>query len=207
MRLFAGYPPDFRPIVYVQVIQSTFIAMAAPFWVLYAKQVLNITAPEWGVMMLIAGVGGILLIIPIGALVDRIGAKKVIILSMILSPISVGIFILAKEFWIATLALVLLTISNTMVTPSFAAIIADIISRERRGRVYALIGENGIQVSTSRLQGGGVLLIAPAALGSMLGGYLYEWTPLSPFIVMLASLIVALGYTYFKVHEPEKAAH
>jgi MFS family permease len=126
---------------------------------------------------------------------------------MFLAPISVGIFLLAKDFWTCGLALVILTISNTMVTPSFASIIADIIPRIRRGRVYALIGENGIQVSTARLQGGGLLLIAPAALGSAIGGYLYEYNTASPFVIVLASLIVALVFTHFKIHEPEQAAH
>jgi len=199
-------PKNFRPIVYLQIIQSTFIAMAAPFWVLYAKQILGVSAPDWGLLMLIAGIGGIILILPTGYLVDRFGSKKVILLSMFLAPISVSLFILSKDFWSCSLALIILTISNTLVTPSFASIIADIITRERRGRVYALIGENGIQTSTSRLQGGGLLLVAPAAIGASIGGFLYEWNVTSPFLVMLGALIACFFWVWFKVHEPEHAA-
>ena len=199
-------PRSFRPIVYLQIVQSTFIAMAAPFWVLYAKQALGLSAPDWGTLMLFSGIAGIAFILPAGYLVDRLGSKKVVLFSMALAPVSVSLFMMAKGFWSCALVLIVLSLSNTMVTPSFASLIADMISRDRRGRVYALIGENGIQVSTSRLMGGGLLLVAPAAIGSIAGGYLYEWSIASPFLVMLVSLVACIALAQRSIREPEHPA-
>ena len=165
-------PSGFRPVVYVQIIQASFIGMVAPFWILYATQSLGLSAVDWGTVLLISGFVGLLSIIPVGYLVDRFGSRKMIFLSIGMAIISVAAFIYSAGFWATTLVLATLSISNSIVTPSWASLIADITPRERRGRVNALLGENGILVSTSRVAGGGVLLFIPSSLGAFIGGYL-----------------------------------
>jgi len=68
-----------------------------------------------------------------------------------------------------------------------------------------LIGEQGIQVSTSRVPSGGFLLVVPASLGSFLGGYLYTIDRRSPFIVLIVALFLCLFITHRFIKEPEEA--
>jgi len=198
-------PRHFRPVVVLQVIQTTFIAMAAPFWILYATEVLGIRASDWGAAMLFSGLTGMLLILPVGYMVDRFGSRKVILVSMTLAPTAVMLFLRATGFWSLVLTLVILSMSNSMVTPSWASLIADMVKRDRRGRINALIGENGITTSTQRLHGGGILLVVPASLGASMGGYLIEWNIYSPFIILLCALVGCLLFTLRFIHEPKEA--
>ncbi len=198
-------PSSFRPIVLLQIVQSLFIAIAAPFWVLYASESIGLTALSWGTLMLFSGVFSLLLTIPAGYFVDKYGSRRIILFSIALAPICVLLFLNMSSFWGAAFALILLSVSNTMVIPSFASIIADMIQRDRRGRIYALIGEQGIQVSTSRAPSGGFLLVVPASLGSFLGGYLYTVDRTIPFIALIAALFICLFITYRFIREPEEA--
>lgn len=198
-------PSSFRPIVLLQIVQSLFVAMAAPFWVLYAKEAMGLTALDWGTIMLFSGISSLLLTIPTGYFVDKYGSRRLILFSIALAPICVFLFLNASSFWGAAGVLVLLSVSNTMVTPSFASLIADTIRRERRGRIYALIGEQGIQVSTSRVPSGGLLLVVPASLGSFLGGYLYTVDPHLPFMILIGSFLLCLFVTYKFIRDPIEA--
>lgn len=162
-------PGFFHPVVLLQIIQSFSIAMAAPFWTVYTRDVFGLTTLDWGTLMLLSGIGSLVFILPVGYMVDRFGAKATIILSISLALVSVLLFLYPSSFWSAAIVLILLSVSNTMVTPSFGTLIANMISRDRRGRVYELIGEQGITVSTSLMPSGGLLLVVPASIGSSLG--------------------------------------
>ncbi|MCD6264022.1 MFS transporter [Candidatus Bathyarchaeota archaeon] len=199
-------PRSLRYIVLLEILESLFVSMAAPFWVLYAKDVIGLEPQHWGTIMLISGIFGLLLSLPMGALVDRYGAKPVILISLSLAPLSIVVFLLSPSFWGAALALTLLSIANTAITPSFSTLIANLIPRERRGRLYALLGERGIMISTGRYWGGGFLLFLPASIGSFTGGYLYEVDPRLPFIILITALLASLLITYKFVKEPERAA-
>lgn len=198
-------PRQFRPVVVLQILQTTFIAMAAPFWILYATEVLGIRASDWGTAMLFSGLTGMLLIMPVGYMVDRFGSRKVILVSMTLAPVAVTLFLKATGFWSLATVLVVLAMSNSMVTPSWASLIADMVTRERRGRINALIGENGIATSTQRLQGGGILLVVPASFGASIGGFLVEWNIYTPFLILLFALVGCLLFTLRFIHPPKEA--
>lgn len=199
-------PRSLRFIVLLEVVESFFVSMAAPFWILYAKDVVGLTALDWGTLMLISGICGLVLSLPLGFLVDRFGARPMILLSLSLAPISVLLFLLLSSFWGAAATLMLLSVVNTAISPSFSTIIANIIPRERRGRLYALLGERGINISSGRFWGGGFLLFLPASIGSLIGGYLYGIDPRFPFIILITALLACLFITYKFIREPEKAA-
>lgn len=198
-------PASFKPVVIIQIVQASFIAMAAPFWILYATHVIHLSPADWGLILLISGLAGLFSIILVGYLVDRFGSKKMIIVSMALAVISVGTFLFSTGFWSTTLILIVLSVSNSIVTPAWASLIADITPRNRRGRVNALLGENGILVSTARSTGGGVMLFIPSSLGAVAGGYLVEWNIASPFVILLAALIGCLAISMAYLREPKKA--
>jgi MFS family permease len=101
--------------------------------------------------------------------------------------------------------LVGVSLCNNIMMPAFSTIIANIIPRSRRGRLYSLIGERGITVSFGNFWGGGFLLFPPAAVGAYVGGWVYKMDPDLPWIITSAALLVCAALVYMFVHEPEEA--
>ncbi len=200
-------PHDLKLVSYIQVIQASFIAMVAPFWILYATENIGLSTTDWGLILLISGFVGLIAILPVGYFVDMFGSRKMVLVSIFLAIVSVGAFVVSSTFWTTTLILITLSISNSIVTPAWASLIADQTPRDRRGRVNALLGENGILVSTSRVAGGGVLLFIPSSIGAFVGGYLVEWNMQATFMILLLALITCMLISFKYLREPEKPEH
>jgi MFS family permease len=194
-------------IVIIEMFISFFIAMTAPFYVVYAKQVLGLIESQWGLVMFISGLLGISIAFPLGAAVDKIGPRKMILLGMTLAPIVVWSYQYAGGFIGVALILCGVTICNSVMMPAFSTIIANIIPRNRRGRLYSLIGERGIMISFGNFWGGGFLLFPPAALGSYVGGWVYKMNPNYPWMITSAALIISLILIFIFVRNPEDVEH
>ena len=193
-----------KVIVVIEMFTSFFIAMSAPFYVVYAKHIIGITEGQWGNIMFIAGLAGILLAFKLGDLTDRIGSKKMILIGMALAPAIVWSYQYMNGFIGVTAVIVGLSICNNIMMPAFSTIIANTIPRERRGRLYSLLGERGITVSFGNFWGGGFLLFPPAALGAYTGGWLYKFNPNYPWMITSVALVIGLVMIFLFVHEPEK---
>ena len=74
-----------------------------------------------------------------------------------------------------------------------------------RGRLYSLLGERGVMYSFGNFWGGGFLLFPAAAVGSYVGGQVYEMNPAWPWMILSAATVLSLVLTYMYIHEPEKA--
>jgi MFS family permease len=194
-----------RSIVIIEVVSALFVAMSAPFWVVYAKQVVGLSVYQWGVILPIAGLLGIILAFPLGSLVDRWGPRRMILIAMAMAPPSIFLYLYSGGFYGVLAILCVMTIINGMMMPAFSTLIANMIPRSRRGRLYSLLGERGVMFSFGNFWGGGFLLFPAAALGSYIGGHVYEMNPAYPWIILsvsaLGSLVLALRY----IREPENA--
>jgi MFS family permease len=89
--------------------------------------------------------------------------------------------------------------------PAFSTIIANMIPRNRRGRLYSLMGERGITISLGNFWGGGFLIFPPAALGALTGGYIYKYNNTLPWVITSLALVIAFLLVYVFVHEPDTA--
>ena len=192
-------------VVAVEVVASFFVAMTAPHWVVYATEVIGIEKVNWGSALLLSGALGIVLAFPMGSLVDRLGPRKMILFASLLAPVTIHMFLYAGGYWGIVAILCLMTIVNGMLMPSFSTIIANMIPRSRRGRLYSLLGERGVMISYGNFWGGGLLLFPAAALGSALGGYIYEMNSTWLWIILPVSLILNLLLTYMYIKEPGSA--
>jgi hypothetical protein len=63
-------------IVVIEVIAILFVSMTAPFWVIYATKVVGLTVIQWGIVLPLSGLLGIILAFPLGSLVDRWGPRR-----------------------------------------------------------------------------------------------------------------------------------
>lgn len=191
-----------RMVVGIEMLTAFSVAMSAPFYVVYAKQIIGISEYQWGLVMLISGFIGILLAFPMGSLVDNVGAKKMILTGMGAAPLVLFSYQYAGGFSAIALLLSIVSIINNIMRPAFSTLIADIIPRSRRGRLYSLIGERGVAISFGNFWGGGFLLFLPAALGSYIGGEVYAINPVLPSIITAASLVLSFILILMFVEEP-----
>ena len=100
--------------------------------------------------------------------------------------------------------LCIISLCNSMMMPAFSTIIANIIPRSRRGRLFSLIGERGVMISFGNFWGGGFLLFPPAALGAYAGGWIYKMNPNYPWMITSLALIVSLLMIVLFVKEPKE---
>ena len=128
-----------------------------------------------------------------------------ILIAMAMAPVAIFLYLFAEGF-LGVLAIICwITVINGMMMPAFSTLIANMIPRNRRGRLYSLLGERGVLFSFGNFWGGGFLLFPAAALGSYVGGQIYEFNSAYLWIILSASSIVSLLLTYRYIHEPEKA--
>jgi len=172
-----------RGIVITEIVSSLFVAMTAPFWVVYAKQVVGLEPVQWGTVLLFSGALGIIMAFPLGTLVDRVGPRRMILVAMGLAPVVIFSYLFSGGFYL----------------------IANLIPRSRRGRLYSLLGERGVMFSYGNFWGGGFLLFPAAAAGSFIGGYVYEINHAWLWMILPAAVLFNFMLAIIYIKEPERA--
>jgi len=196
--------PSIKVILGIEMFTAFFIALSAPFYVVYATKIVGLSESQWGLLMFISGLMGIFVALPLGTLVDRLGPRKMILTGMFLVPIFVYGFIHTRDFVSVALVLCGLVLCNNILMPAFSTIIANTIPRSRRGRLYSLIGERGIMVSFGNFWGGGFFIFPSAALGALTGGYVYRYSKTLPWLITSVAMAISFLLVYLFVHEPEE---
>lgn len=194
-----------RVIVLIEMLASFFVAMTAPFWVVYAKEVVRLTTYQWGLVMLISGFVGIAMAFPLGSLVDRVGPRRMILAGMGIAAVAIFLYLYSGGFYGVVATLCLLSLANSIMLSAFSTIIANIVPRSRRGRLYSLLEVRGIQISFGTFWGGGFLLFPLAALGALVGGYIYEINESYLWMIFSAAMVICMALTFLFVREPEEA--
>jgi MFS family permease len=192
-----------KVIVGIEMFTAFFIAMSAPFYVVYATQVVQLNTVQWGLIMFYSGLLGIILAIPLGGLVDKIGPRKMILIGMALVPVCVLGFMYTSGFYTVAVVICGLALCNNIMIPAFSTIIANTVPRNLRGRMYSLMGERGVMMSFGNFWGGGFLIFPPAALGSLVGGYIYKYNHNIPWIITSAAMFISFILVYMFVPEPK----
>ncbi len=158
------------------------------FMSLYALDVVGVGGFQWSLVSTAYMVAGLLVGFPIGRMIDSIGRKKSILLAYLFSTPVILLFILSKSFVHVLMANVLFAISQAFMYPAFSALQADLVPKDKRGRIMGMIG-------TLR-----TLAVVPAAT---LFGVLYEVNPVVPFALALVLEILTIVIVIYKIKEPE----
>jgi MFS family permease len=194
-----------KTIVLIEMIAAFFVAMSAPFWSVFARDIVGISVTDWGNVNLWSGIVALLFALPLGSAVDRWGPKKAVMAGMIVAPFIIFSFQYANGFWAVTAIITMIALCNKIMIPGFSTLIANMIPRERRGRLYSLLGERGVQISWGNFWGGGFLIFPPAALGAWVGGQIYSYSPTLVWQITSVAIFVCALLVQFMVKEPEKA--
>jgi MFS family permease len=199
-------PKSLLVFVVTQMLSSFSGAMIGSFWVVYAINVIHLTVTEWSFILFIEGIISLLLSIPAGMLVDRLGNRKIIIIMLALAIVPGLLFIFSQTFTHTLLVLVSLTLIATFMTPACHAFLADMVPRQMRARITSAYGRGGIGVRTGvGGGGGGFVLMIPTMIGSIVGGILYTVNPVYPWVVQTGSLSICLLLSVLFLKEPTVA--
>ena len=158
------------------------------FTVIYATRVLLIDEVMWAFIIAIVPVTTIILAIPVGKFVDKFKRKIPILASTLIFGLAMWFFVngdLAK----VAVSLVLLGAGQVMMNASFGALQTDLTPKELRGRVSGFINFANFIIM---------------AVGSLLGGYLYEHVShQAPFMVAIVAVVPSFLLTLALVKEPK----
>ncbi|UCE97039.1 MAG: MFS transporter [Candidatus Bathyarchaeota archaeon] len=158
------------------------------FTSLYVLDVVMISEIEWGLVSTASVACNLVFGFPMGKIVDKIGRKKSITLAYAIFVPSTILFILARSFfWLLAVNLVF-AVGGSLIMPAYQAFLADMIPREKRGRIMGTIV---------------TLNILATVPSSFLGGFLYSLQPSYPFILALLLGITVCLIIIFTVKEPK----
>jgi MFS family permease len=143
------------------------------FTALYVFDVVKVSQIEWGLANTASIITTLALGFPLGKVIDKMGRKRSILLAyLFFIPASIS-FVLSRSFVQLVLVNMAFAVGGSLLFPAYSALLADMIPREKRGRIMGTIITLNILASV------------PA---SALGGFLYGVVPQAPFL-----LAVTLG--------------
>jgi MFS family permease len=186
--VWAGLPMPLRHLLLSDVFIRICEGMVDVFLVLFALNVVGISAPEFGLLIAVQMTTSILCYLPAARLADRVGRKPFVIatfLAFALFPLTV---VAARSFTGLVLAFVVAGLREVG-EPARKAFIVDLVPPNARGRsigVYYLARS---------------LAITPAAT---VGGLLWGRSPALPFVV--AGAIGLVGTMLFALTVEERDA-
>lgn len=164
-------------------------AMIMSNFLFYAKHQLGISMALWWQLQIYLVITIIILALPCGKLVDKIGRKMPILLSYFFLIPAMLLFIYG-DLPKLLLALPLVGLGNVLMNAAWSSLQADLVPKEQRGKVIGFTNFMNY-----------ILM----ALGMLTGGFLYERIdPQLPFFSLLVFLIPEFLITLFLVHEPKK---
>ena len=157
------------------------------YFVLYATQVLKITASQWALVMAFMYLSTAIPVILAGLRMDRKGRKRFLILGYLLHAPAMLLFVVA-DFSLLLVAIALFGLGHTLSMNSSQIILGDLVPRELRGKAVGFIQF--------------FMYIAQAAV-YLLVGFLYAYvSPQLPFLLLGVAVLPLSLIVLLKVFEP-----
>jgi MFS family permease len=166
-----------------------------PLFSIFAVDFLGVSQRDWGFINVLANIVYVATVLPVGVLLDRIGRKRVLLPFITVVAISALLYAGAPSRTEHTLLFLVVSFPLIMFAQSllfvlFPALEADLVSRDRRGRVTAVL------MLLSSLAG---------ATGQTLGGIIYEQiNERFPFLILGVFATISFFITLLWVKEPAK---
>jgi DHA1 family tetracycline resistance protein-like MFS transporter len=197
---------NIRGYMFTTMLLAVIGSIVMPFWVVYATEVIRMTPYEWGIVLLIGGITKtILSLFIIGNLVDKLGSRKCMIISFIISIPSMTLFIYSQTFLSTIPIYMALIASSSLMWVASSVYLANTIPRSSRGRIMAGVG-SGMSVGvTGGGYSSGFIVFIPMAIGSKLGGLIYTYNPAYPWYIQSTFLAVGLILCILLIKDPVKA--
>jgi MFS family permease len=202
-------PRSLRALAGVIVLSFAANAVASPFWVVYAVEEIGLSSSAWGLILLVESALKMILFLPAGVLVDRWGRTTSLFAAFAVALVAVPAFVFASGFAAVMLIRAVIAVAFVIAVPASSALMADMVPREKRGRVMAALGQGGIMIGAA---GGGTggpgvgyVITVPLMVSSLLGGLLYAVNPVYPWLFALLATMLQILLIAFLVRDPKRA--
>jgi len=127
---FRDLPIQLWTFLLIDFVFTFALAVTEPYFVTYAKEVVGVTAAQWGFATTIVMLVTILLKPLLARALDRHGRMKFILLCMFLWPVVFLMFAGAGGFQVILVARLLLAVSSSIGDPAWDAMFYDYSPRE-----------------------------------------------------------------------------
>ena len=204
------FPRNLRYYTVLLAISFFFNSLVSSYWIIYAIDVIGLDKLQWGTALLISSLVNVVLLLPAGTVVDRIGSRKVLTLALLASSIPLILFPFSKGIWDVAFIVVLGSIVSAFLIAGAPAYMAESVPPHMRGRVMAAIGQGSLFINMRGGGGGGpglgAVLTIPAMMGALLGGFIYQASPRLPWFLMGAAMLVSASICAFFMKPSERQA-
>jgi len=149
---------------------------------------LHLARERWGYVNIALFLSMILLSLPIGQVIDKIGRKKPLIVSGFITLPAIFLFIYG-DYLTLFISMILLGAGGLLGFSAFQALFADLVPRNLRGKVTGSMN---------------FFTYISMAIGGVTGGLLYDnVSPQTPFLLMGFLTGLAILIIIFGLHEPK----
>ncbi len=131
-------PRDGKWLLSTVIVDFIGNGLVLPFSVVYLHEVRHFELAHVGLLLAIPALVGLLVVGPIGALIDRIGARVVIIASLIVQMVASVLLAVTTTEAMAAAVCVLLGFSGGVAWPAINTLIATIVPSDIRQRYYGV---------------------------------------------------------------------
>lgn len=157
-----------------------------------------------GVVLLLGGMVKTVMSFVIGNLVDTLGPRRCFSIGFALGVAPMILYTQATSFAQVVLIYLVILMANSFIWISSPVFLANSVPRPMRGRILASMGQGmTIGVADSGYSSGFLSLI-PMSIGSFVGGFVYSFNPVFPWLMQAGYLAVASILSLKIIHEPEK---
>lgn len=149
-------------VISIGHFMSHFYYMALPPLFVQMRDEFGVSYAQLGLVIAVMFAASAIVQVPVGALVDRIGARSVLTVGLLATALTIALMGVAPSFWLIVVLSVLSGIANAVFHPTDYAILNSSISANRMGRAFSIHTFSG-QMGTAAAP------VAIIALESLLG--------------------------------------
>ncbi|MFF2482719.1 MFS transporter [Paenibacillus sp. NPDC058071] len=149
-----GYPKDALGFIAASFANAIGGSILWPLTTLYVHQVLGRSYGEAGMVLLFQALAGVIGQLAGGALYHRLGPKRLIVSSMIISGGMIGLVVFTREYWIYVIMTSLYGLMNGVAVPAINAYIGFRWPEHRRKLYNAIYVGNNVGLAIGASVGG-----------------------------------------------------
>lgn len=166
-------------------IQTFAMGLLLPVMAVYAHYDLGLNGRWYSYLLIAGGAGTVLLQLPMGRLVDRLGYKKFLVAGFALSSLILPIIVQFHTLWIVFMSVMMLGMAYALILPSWNSVLARTVSESQRAVMW------GVFMSVEGLG---------MALGPLAGSQL--WQHFSPHLPFYTAALILCVMTFFYAYAP-----
>lgn len=202
LAFWSDLPTDGRWLLSTVVVQFFGRGLTLPFTIIYLHEVRGFSLGLSGTLMGLIAVVGLLITGPAGALVDRYGARRVMLFGLAFAVAGYSVLAFATTPWVAAAGLALFGVQLGIGWPSVNTLVATIVEGDLRQRYYGVnFALLNLGVGVGGVVGG--LVVDVERPGTFVAAFLVNAaTFLAPVVVLLGPLRHLDG----RVERPDDAA-